>query len=310
MKVVDLFCGCGGLSLGFTKSGMDVVAAYDNWAAAIIVYAANFNHPVNTIDLSNEERAASHISQYHPDMIIGGPPCQDFSSAGKRNEDNGRGDLTLSYAKIISLLRPEWFVMENVAAITKTNKLAGAKEIFRLAGYGMTQIVLNAALCGVPQRRKRFFLIGKMGAADNFMESQLIESQSKKEMTVKDYFGDKINFEYYYRHPRSYVRRGIFSVNEPSPTIRGVNRPIPSGYPIHANDPVKSVEGIRPLTTRERSMIQTFPEDYRFYGSKGEIEQMIGNAVPVNLGMFVANAIQAYIADGGRQQTPTPGVLF
>lgn len=310
MRVVDLFCGCGGLSLGFTKAGMDVVAAYDNWVAALTVYAANFDHPVNTVDLSNEEKAAGHISQYNPDMIIGGPPCQDFSSAGKRNEDNGRGNLTLSYAKIISLLHPEWFVMENVAAITKTNKLAGAKEIFKMAGYGMTQIVLNAALCGVPQRRKRFFLIGKMGAPDNFMESYLIESQAKKEMTVKDYFGDKIDFEYYYRHPRSYVRRGIFSVNEPSPTIRGVNRPIPNGYPIHANDPVKSVVGIRPLTTRERSMIQTFPEDYRFYGSKGEIEQMIGNAVPVNLGKFVASAINEYIATVGTQQAPTPGRLF
>lgn len=86
--------------------------------------------------------------------------------------------------------------------------------------------------------------------------------------------------------------------------------PYPSGYPIHANDPVKSVEGIRPLTTRERSMIQTFPESYRFYGSKGEVEQMIGNAVPVNLGKFVANAIQAYIADGGKKQAPAAGTLF
>lgn len=304
MRVVDLFCGCGGLSLGFSKAGMDVVAAYDNWAAAIAVYAANFSHPISMLDLSNEEKAASIIGKYNPDMIIGGPPCQDFSSAGKRNEDNGRGNLTLSYAKIISTLRPEWFVMENVSTITKTNKLIVAKKIFKEAGYGLTQIILNAALCGVPQKRKRFFLIGKMGAIDGFMESYLIESQSKNEMTVKDYFGDKIDFEYYYRHPRSYVRRGIFSVNEPSPTVRGVNRPIPGGYPIHANDPVKSINGIRPLTTRERSMIQTFPENFRFYGSKSDVEQMIGNAVPVNLGKFVATAIQAYIADDGKRCLP------
>lgn len=114
-------------------------------------------------------------------------------------------------------------------------------------------------------------------------------------MTVKDYFGDKIDVQYYYRHPRSYARRGVFSVNEPSPTIRGVNRPIPAGYPIHTNDPVESLEGIRPLTTKERSMIQTFPETYKFIGTKSEIEQMIGNAVPVNLGKFVATAIKDYI---------------
>lgn len=295
MNIVDLFCGCGGLSLGFETAGFDVVAGYDNWAAAISVYKENFTHPINQVDLSNIEEASNHISAYKPDMIIGGPPCQDFSSAGLRNEDNGRGNLTLCYAGIISKIRPEWFVMENVATITKTNKLVGAKAIFKEAGYGLTQIVLNAALCGVPQKRKRFFLIGKLGADEDFLLPYILQNLAKKEMTLKDYFGDKIDVEYYYRHPRSYARRGVFSVNEPSPTIRGVNRPIPAGYPIHANDPVDSLEGIRPLTTKERSMIQTFPESYKFIGSKSEIEQMIGNAVPVNLGKFVATAIKDYI---------------
>ena len=295
MNVVDLFCGCGGLSLGFEKAGFSVVAGYDNWPAAINVYRENFNHPVNQIDLSNVEEASNHISAYNPDMIIGGPPCQDFSSAGLRNEDNGRGNLTISYAKIISEVKPEWFVMENVSTITKTNKLIEARAIFKSAGYGLTQIILNAALCGVPQKRKRFFLVGKLGSSDNELLPYISQHLAKKEMTVKDYFGDKIDIEYYYRHPRSYARRGIFSVNEPSPTIRGVNRPIPSGYPIHPNDPVKNIKGVRPLTTIERSMIQTFPESYHFIGTKSEIEQMIGNAVPVNLGKFIAMAIRDYL---------------
>lgn len=297
MNVVDLFSGCGGLSLGFQAAGMNVVAAYDNWAAAAWVYGTNFDHPIHTLDLSSEQNAAENISQYHPEMIIGGPPCQDFSSAGLRNEDNGRGNLTVSYARIISILRPEWFVMENVSTIVKTNKLLNATEIFKTAGYGLTQIVLNAALCGVPQKRKRFFMIGRIGAEDGFMHDFIKNRLASKEMTVKDYFGDKIDFEFYYRHPRSYARRGVFSVNEPSPTIRGVNRPVPSGYPIHPNDPVESLDGIRPLTTSERAMIQTFPESFNFYGSKSEIEQMIGNAVPVNLGKFVASAILDYIKE-------------
>ncbi len=295
MNVVDLFSGCGGLSLGFEMAGMNIVAAYDNWDAAIKVYSANFNHPINTVDLSDVELASSAIRQYKPDMIIGGPPCQDFSSAGLRNEDNGRGNLTVSYAQIIEKIRPLWFVMENVSTITRTNKLAIAKEIFKSAGYGLTQVILNAALCGVPQKRKRFFLIGKLGADDNFLESQIKSNLSKKEMTVKEYFGDKIDFKYYYRHPRSYARRGIFSVEEPSPTIRGVNRPIPKGYPIHHNDPVNNLDGISPLSTKERSMIQTFPESFNFIGTKSEIEQMIGNAVPVNLGKYVASSIIEYI---------------
>lgn len=295
MNVVDLFCGCGGLSLGFEKAGFNVVSGYDNWDPAITTYMYNFRHPIYKIDLSDCLTASRHIVLKKPDMIIGGPPCQDFSSAGLRNEDNGRGDLTLSYANIVRVIKPLWFVMENVSTITKTRKLTQAKEIFKNAGYGLTQIILDASLCGVPQKRKRFFMIGNLGAEDNFMYNYISKRLASKPMTVKDYFGDKIDIEFYYRHPRSYARRGIFSVNEPSPTIRGVNRPIPCGYVLHPNDPVNSLVGLRPLTTIERSMIQTFPETFIFSGTKSEVEQMVGNAVPVNLGTFVAKSIIDYI---------------
>ena len=295
MRVVDLFSGCGGLSLGFENAGFDVVAAYDNWQPAIAVHKANFTHPIFNVNLSDENIAVKHISEYQPNMIIGGPPCQDFSSAGKRDENNGRGDLTISYAKIISALKPSWFVMENVSTITKSTKLAVARDMFKQSGYGLTQIVLNAALCGVPQRRKRFIMIGHLGEQDDFMLETIKSRVSNKEMTVKDSFGEHIDVEYYYRHPRSYARRGIFSVNEPSPTIRGVNRPIPDGYKIHSNDPIQSLAGVRPLTTKERSMIQTFPENFIFVGGKSDLEQMIGNAVPVKLGEFIASAINSYI---------------
>ena len=295
MRVVDLFCGCGGLSLGFQKAGHDVVAAFDNWDDAIEVYRRNFTHPVIKQDVSEVEQTAELVRGYEPDMIIGGPPCQDFSSAGKRNEDNGRGDLTVSYARIIALIQPEWFVMENVDRIVKTSKLTEAVAIFKSCGYGLTQAILNASRCGVPQRRKRFIMIGHLGAEDGFMAHILEQEQSAKEMTVADYFGDQIDIQYYYRHPRSYMRRGVFSIHEPSPTIRGVNRPMPVGYKLHSNDPVKSLEGIRPLTTLERSMIQTFPKDFSFYGTKTSMEQMIGNAVPVNLAKFVGLSILKYI---------------
>lgn len=295
MRVVDLFSGCGGLSLGFERTGYNVVAAYDNWQPAIAVYQANFTHPIFSVDLSDEDTAIKHIAKYQPHMIIGGPPCQDFSSAGKRDENNGRGDLTISYAKIVSTLRPSWFVMENVSTITKSTKLTIARNLFKQSGYGLTQMVVNAALCGVPQRRKRFIMIGHLGAKDDFMLEFIKSRLASKEMTVKDYFGEQLDIEYYYRHPRSYARRGVFSVNEPSPTIRGVNRPIPDGYKIHPNDPVKSLNEVRPLTTRERSMIQTFPENFIFIGGKSDMEQMIGNAVPVKLGEFIASSITCYI---------------
>lgn len=308
MRVVDLFCGCGGLSLGFAKAGMEVVAAFDNWTDALAVYRNNFRHPAIRADLMDVDASAELIRPYAPDMIIGGPPCQDFSSAGKRDENNGRGDLTVAYAEIISRIRPQWFVMENVERILKTQKLQDAMRIFRDSGYGLTYTVLNAALCGVPQRRKRFVMIGKLGEQDDFIKDTILENLSDKELSVAEYFGDKLPIKYYYRHPRSYVRRGIFSTSEPSATIRGVNRPMPKGYKLHPGDPVDSLDGIRPLTSRERSMIQTFPEDFSFEGTKTNIEQMIGNAVPVNLGTFVADAIFRY--SGAKQIDTTADLTF
>ncbi len=299
MNCVDLFCGCGGLSLGFINSGHTILSAYDNWEDALIVYKNNFNHPAIQLDLSDVDLATQVIEPLHPEMIIGGPPCQDFSSAGLRNEDNGRGNLTICYAQIVANIHPEWFVMENVSRIIKTQKLVEAKEIFTNAGYGLTQTILDASRCGVPQKRKRFFLIGKLGADDEFMADYLQANLANHDMTIAEALGD-IGIQFYYRHPRSYARRGIFSVNEPSPTIRGVNRPMPAGYQLHPNDPVQNLQGVRPLTTQERSLIQTFPINFHFEGSKTSMEQMIGNAVPVNLGHYVGTCIQQYVNDHPR----------
>jgi DNA (cytosine-5)-methyltransferase 1 len=296
MKAIDLFAGCGGLSLGFENAGINVLAAFDNWDPTILVYEKNFRHPIFKKDLSNTEEL-SVFQELKPDVIAGGPPCQDFSSAGKRNEDLGRADLTLCFAKIVGKLQPKWFIMENVERILKSKTLPKALDIFKRAKYGLSSMVLNASFCGVPQDRKRFFLIGELDGPDGALEYYLKKNQSKKPMTVKDYFGNQLDVDHYYRHPRSYQRRAIFSVNEPSPTIRGVNRPVAKGYKKHPGDPVKITKDLRPLTTAERSQIQTFPKDFVFVGNKTTVEQMIGNAVPVKLAQYVASCLLEYVAD-------------
>ena len=294
MKIVDLFSGCGGLSLGFQNAGFEITCAYDNWSHAYETYKDNFNHPIYNLDLSDENNY-EHIKQHKADIIIGGPPCQDFSSAGKRNENNGRADLTIHLANIIVLNKPQWFVMENVEQITKSNTLLKAKEIFKNANYGLSQVVLNANLCGVPQNRKRFFLIGELDGLNNTLTSLLSNNQNTQPMTVFDYLGNSLETEHYYRHPRSYERRAIFSIYEPSPTIRGVNRPIPPNYSFHKGDTVKDFSKVRPLTQKERSYLQTFPENFDFIGAKTNVEQMIGNAVPVKLAEYVATILKGYI---------------
>ncbi|WP_009543216.1 DNA cytosine methyltransferase [Crocosphaera subtropica] len=296
MKVIDLFAGCGGLSLGFQNAGYTILAAYDNWEPVVKIYQKNFKHPIYKWDLSRYELYLEEFKSLNPDLIMGGPPCQDFSSAGKRDENLGRGDLTIAFSQIVTQILPKVFVLENVARFNKTNKYIEAKTILKQAGYGITEKVLDASLCGVPQKRKRFFWVGIYQEKDNTLIPYLKKNLSKKAMTVRDYLGDKLGIEYYYRHPRSYKRRGIFSIDEPSPTIRGVNRPIPKTYQKHPGDIVSLSSSVRPLTAQERSYLQTFPDTFIWEGSKTNLEQMIGNAVPVKLAEYVANAILDYFA--------------
>lgn len=255
----------------------------------------NFNHPIVDIDLSNVRVSVKELKKYNPEMIVGGPPCQDYSSAGKRNEELGRADLTLSFAEIVKSIKPQYFIMENVDRIVKSKRYQEAIKVFKKAGYGITAKTLDASYCGAPQKRKRHFVIGSLKHEDDFLLPILEKNLSQAPMTIREYFGSKINFEHYYRHPRNYSRRGIYSIDEPSATIRGVNRPLPGGYPGHKNDSTKDFSQVRPLTTKERSLVQTFPENFQLVGSKSDVEQAIGNAVPVKLAEFVGSCLNEFL---------------
>ncbi|MBN1865216.1 MAG: DNA (cytosine-5-)-methyltransferase, partial [Victivallales bacterium] len=296
-----LFCGGGGLSQGLTDSGIEIIAALDNWPAAIAFYSRNITgHPAKPLDLSDVEKTVGIIRVLSPDLIVGGPPCQDFSSAGKRIETGERANLTISFASIVCEVKPMAFIMENVDRAQKTRTFKQALEMFKHSGYGITETVLDASLCGVPQKRKRVIVFGVLGAKNNTIIPIIIKKQSKKPMTVRDCLGDSLGIDHYYRHPRSYARRGIFSIDEPSPTVRGVNRPLPQGYPGHPGDTADKGSHIRPLTTKERSLIQTFPETWDVSGNKSDVEQIIGNAVPVKLGEFVGQCLLEFLSN--RQQ--------
>jgi len=304
MKVIDFFSGCGGLSLGFQNAGFSIVKSYDNWEKAVETYKQNFqDHPIEMVDL-NELNNENHpelkfLKSLKPHIIMGGPPCQDFSSAGKRNGNGHRGNLTPLFAELVAKISPNWVIMENVNTIKTTGdgQLKKAKKILTDAGYGISTAVLNAADFGVPQNRKRFFLIGRKNGKDNEIIPHL-NSQKRERKSVREHFiennVDLNGTEHYYRHPRTYNRRGIFSIDEQSPTIRGVNRPIPKTYKPHKIDTEKNISKVRPLTSEERALIQTFPKDFSFIGNKTEVEQQIGNAVPPTLAFAIASAIKNF----------------
>lgn len=184
--------------------------------------------------------------------------------------------------------------MENVDRVATTQKYRMITAILKEAGYGLSERIIDASLCRVPQKRRRFFLCGRLEGRDNFLDDHIDASLASERMTLRDYFGDSLRTEHYYRHPRNYSRRAVFSIDEPSPTIRGVNRPIPHGYPGHAGDTETDRKKIRPLTTAERAQVQTFPPNFVLTVSKTSLEQAIGNAVPVSLAEFVGKALLQY----------------
>ena len=293
ITAVDLFSGCGGMSLGFQNAGFELLAAFDNWRPAVDVYHKNFDSPVYQRDLS-DEAVVNEIAAFSPDAIIGGPPCQDFSQAGKRSEDGGRAILTVRYGEIIAKCRPRIIVMENVPRVRTSKAMEQIRGMLTDCGYGLTGRVLDASRCGVPQARKRFILVGCLDADDDFLGPLLDGGLSAQQMTIRDYLGDSLGVDYYFRIPRSYDRRAIFSIDEPAMTVRGVDRPIPPNYKLHPND-AAPLDKARCLTPKERSYIQTFPEDFEFFGSKTDVNQMIGNAVPVKMAEYVARAILRYL---------------
>jgi DNA (cytosine-5)-methyltransferase 1 len=139
--------------------------------------------------------------------------------------------------------------------------------------------------------RRRLFLIAHLGGTDDHFKQELVRRLADKPMTVADHFGKRLGVQYYYAHPRNYKRRAVFSVHEPSATIRRVNRPIPKTYVRHPADKARISKAVRVLTTAERAEIQTFPRDFIFLGSPSQQEHLVANAVPVQLAFFVAKTI-------------------
>lgn len=299
LNVIDLFCGCGGLSLGFTQAGFCVIDAFDSWDMAIKCYNLNFDHTATKLDLSNIQDVVEKLEDKEFSLIIGGPPCQDFSSAGSRREEK-KAALTRSFAEIVSHCKPNYFLMENVDLAKKSSNYISARKLFIEAGYGLTELSLDTSYFNVPQRRRRFIVIGALKEKHGFLEKSILDKKKSDSMTVREKFPE-FEIDYYYRHPRSYSRRGVFSIDEPSPTIRGVNRPMPENYVFHQGDRSKD-RNIRALTYQERAQIQTFPNEYIWPDiSKHDLDQLIGNAVPVKFAEMLALVIKEHIELKGQE---------
>jgi DNA (cytosine-5)-methyltransferase 1 len=168
LTVLDLFCGAGGLSIGFRAAGFDLVWASDSSEAAVRTYRANLGEHVERLvirqDMDLPEAA----------VIVGGPPCQGFSSAGMRRTGDNRNTLVSCFAHLVTRKQPLAFVFENVEGFLTAE---GGKHVLDLlkpliaVGYQIHLRKVNAANYGVPQHRKRVIAVGGLGWAPSFPES-------------------------------------------------------------------------------------------------------------------------------------------
>ena len=167
MKIIDLFSGVGGLSLGFEWSGFETLLAVDNWEDAITTYNYNRDNKCGiTMDMKkfNELKLNQIVGNSTIDGIIGGPPCQGFSTARLSNSttkikhiNEDRNQLYLEFFETVKIIKPKFFLIENVRGLVSSNRGGFVKDIenrFGSIGYNVSYEVLNAADYGVPQNRK------------------------------------------------------------------------------------------------------------------------------------------------------------
>lgn len=197
-KIIDLFAGCGGLSNGFERVGFDAVLGIDNWKDALLTYKKNHKHSeiiCEDITKISSKDILNKTNGIKPTIIVGGPPCQGFSLAGKRDKNDYRNKLIHEFIRVVSELKPEFFLMENVLGILSMKDERGRSMLeeilkdFKKIGYKVSYAPLFAHNYGVPQKRQRVCFVGNRLGID-FKFPEPTHGQKIPFVTVGDAISD------------------------------------------------------------------------------------------------------------------------
>jgi len=330
---IDLFSGCGGLTLGLKQAGFKVVAAVEIDQAFVETYRLNHSEvdvwaeDVRNIKL-NEFKRRLKLRKGQLDLLAGCPPCQGFSTIGTRKKNDERNDLVLEFLKFIEKLLPKTVMMENVPGLIRDYRMDILQKRLSEMGYdcGNTPTVLNAADYGVPQRRKRMILLaGRKGKINltvkksgyktvrdtiatmpapgnsgdplhDYPEKRTAEVMKIIKQIPKD-GGSRRNLGYAMQLPcHKRCDRGFKDVYGRM-KWDDVAPTITSGCSSPSKGRFLHPEQDRAITLREAALLQSFPRDYRFSlkGGKGAISTMIGNALPPEFIKQHANSIIGYL---------------
>lgn len=318
LNVLDLFCGCGGMSKGLTDAGLNVIAGIDVWEKAIQSYRRNFHHQGICADLTQlppEQFNAQYNRTNQPiDIIVGGPPCQGFSIAGKRDIKDPRNSLFMEYVKYIHFFLPKAFIMENVIGIlsmkTENNECVIDIILSLLSThYNCIVTKLYASDFEVPQNRRRTIIIGIRKDLNITPVAPApvvpnVESRTPVRTVLQP--RDEVDASHFLSERalegiRTKRRRAQANGNGFGAQILDLDKPsytIPARYWKDGYDALVQYSDteLRKLTITELKRIQSFPDDYVIEGTKKEIIMQIGNAVACKfayyLGKHIMNILQ------------------
>ena len=341
LRVLDLFCGCGGLSLGFKRAGFNIVGGIDNDKSSI----DTFNHNIGLgfiDDLSDKDwpkRFKVKSNNSPVDILIGGPPCQGYSLTGTRDADDERNKLYNAMFVGIDAFKPKAVVIENVRGMATLYGGAAKSQVtqmFESLGYDVQIKILDSANYFVPQHRLRLFFIATL---PEYSFSWPIETNDKKNyVTCSDALSDLPSMENspnddeseYLHGPRTpfmeLMRQNSQIATNHKPTVHkqfvidtiklvpegGNHKDLPAGVGesrkfneawtrYHSQKPSRTIDTghrnhfhykfNRVPTIRENARLQSFPDTFKFLGSKTSQNRQVGNAVPVFLAQSVANEL-------------------
>lgn len=327
--VIELFAGCGGMALGFKDAGFRTVLANEWDRSACDSLRANITERVLNCAIQEIEKFPA------ADVVAGGPPCQGFSNLGERVPNDPRNQLWRHYFRCVEQAHPKVFVLENVPPLLKSAEYQELRRIAEGLGYRVQGRVLNSADFGVPQTRKRAIVIGSRIGEPTFPEPSHVDPLKRNLMnqhllpwrTVRDAIGHLplvptgIDWhigrnptalsEQRYRTipaggnrwnlpldlmPDCWKRKtkggtdlfGRLWWDRPSVTIRTEFYKPEKGRYLH---PVAH----RPITHLEAALLQSFPRNFQFCGTKIQVGIQIGNAVPPTFALAIANHVSAML---------------
>ena len=335
LTAIDLFAGAGGATQGFVDAGFTPVCAVDNDEAAAVSYCLNHATPVVVVDDIRRVNAASlrrtlELERGSLALLNACPPCQGWSSLGKRDDADARNDLVNDVGRMIGEFRPKCWLLENVTRLSEDYRLKRVIEKAAQIGYGVGIYRLDAQEFGVPQRRRRLIVIGVRGmstdslpkdfasavptdfdrsprsAGEAIARVELVSDSDDpihrgrrhtkrvvERMAAVPVGGSRFDLPQVYRldcHLRMASRSaaaayGRIRANEAAPTMTTRCTTPACGSFIHPTED-------RGITLREAALIQTFPEEYAFFGTYGQKEAQIGNAFPPRMAQGIALALK------------------